>query len=104
MGVGDLAVHVEYRRVALEAHDADHRAVPELEQLELQLGDERIGVAIADDTQARCFLAERDALVFRSADADADDDGRARQAAMAERDERIDEESLEAGDAVAGEE
>ena len=104
VGVGDLAVHVEHRRVALEAHDADHRAVAQFQQLQFELGDERIGVPVADEAQAGCFLAERDALVFRAADADADDHRRARQAAMAERDQRVDEEPLDAGDAVAGEE
>ena len=67
-------------------------------------GDERVGMAIADNAQAGCFLAERDALVLGAADADADDHRRAGQAAMAEGDERVDEEALEAGDAVAGEE
>ena len=104
MGVGDFAVDVEHRRVALEAHDADHGAVAQFEQFQFEFGDERIGVAVADETQAGGFFAERDALVFRAADADADDDGRAGQAAVAEGDERVDEEPLEAGDAVAGEE
>ena len=104
VGVGDLDVDVGHRRVALEAHDADHGFVAQLEQLEFEVGHERIGVAVADEAEARCFLAERDALIFRAADADADDHGRARQAAMAEADERVDEEAFDAGDAVAGEE
>ena len=104
VGVGDFAVDVEHGRVAFEAHDADHRAVAEFEQFEFEFGDERIGVAVADEAEARCFFTECDALIFRAADADADDDGRAGEAAVAEGDERVDEEPFDAGDAVAGEE
>src|SRR5689334_6003364 len=61
-------------------------------------------MAVANDAEAGCFFAECDALIFRAADADADNHGRAREAAMTERHERVDEEPLEARDSVAGEE
>jgi hypothetical protein len=70
-------VHIEHGRIALEAHDADHRAVAKLQKFEFELRDERIGVPIAHQPQARSFFAERHALIFRSADADADDQRRA---------------------------
>src|SRR5262249_38093055 len=62
--VGDLAMDIEHWRVALEAHDADHRAIAEFEQFQLKLGHERIGMPVAHESQARRLLAERDALVF----------------------------------------
>src|SRR5206468_4353746 len=104
-GVGKLhlAVRRDDERGARKPHRTDADVVAQRGQLVLERRDRRVGVPAADRAQARRLLPETHAGVLRAADAEADDRGLARQAALAELHERVDEEALDAGDAVGWE-
>src|SRR6266516_757293 len=87
-----LDVALENGHVAAEPHGADPRFVQELEQLVLELGDDRVGIPRPDRPRDR-FLGEIHRVVGRAADPDADDPGRARLAAGA--DDRLEDELLD---------
>src|SRR5581483_8193016 len=97
--VGVLDVAVEDGHVPAEAHRPDPRLVQELEELVLELGHDRIGVARPDRPHDR-LLGEVHRVVGRAADADADDPRRARLAAGA--DDRLEHELLDPLHAVGG--
>ena len=99
MCVGVLDVALEDGDVAAEAHRPDAGLVEELEELVLQLGDVRVGIARADRPRDR-LLGEVHGVVGAAADADADDPRRARLPAGA--DDRLEDELLHALHAVGG--
>ena len=85
VGVGDLDVHVG--RVAGRArvpHGADAERVGHLQQLVLELGDDRIGMAVPDGPELRRLLGDAECLILGPADTDPDDHGRAGEAAAPE--------------------
>ncbi len=77
--------------------------LPSCLQFLLERGDLRIGIARADDAQAGGLLAEHHADVLRAAEPDADDRRLAGEPALAERDQRVEIEALDAVDPVARE-
>src|SRR5438094_4256383 len=102
--VGDLDVRRHDQRRAGEPHRADADVVAERRELLLEGRDRRVGVPAADDPQAGRFLAQAHARVLRAAEAEPDDRRLAREAALAELHQRVDEEPLDAGDPVRREE
>src|SRR5881628_1228044 len=102
--VGDLDVRGHDQRRAGEPHRADADVVAERRELLLEGRDRRVGVPAADDPQAGRFLAQAHARVLRAAEAEPDDRRLAREAALAELHQRVDEEPLDAGDPVRREE
>src|SRR2546425_110381 len=102
--VGDLDVRGHDQRRAGEPHRADADVVAERRELLLEGRDRRVGVPAADDPQAGRFLAQTHARVLRAAEAEPDDRRLAREAALAELHQRVDEEPLDAGDPVRREE
>src|SRR4051795_11064162 len=92
VGVRVLYVVLQHGQVAAQAHRADAGLVQQLEQLVLELRDERIAVARPDRAHDR-LLGEVHRVVGRAADPDADDPGRARLAAGA--DDRLEHELLD---------
>src|SRR3989475_13125431 len=98
--VGDLDVRGHDQRRAGEPHRADADVVAERRELLLEGRDRRVGVPAADDPQAGRFLAQAHARVLRAAEAEPDDRRLAREAALAELHQRVDEEPLDAGDPV----
>src|SRR6185312_1325659 len=93
--VGVLDVALEHGHVAAEPHWADARLVEELEELVLELRDERVGIARADRARDR-LLREVHGVVGRAAEPDPDDPGWARLAARV--DDRVEHEALDPGD------
>jgi hypothetical protein len=102
--VRHLDVRGDDERRAGEPHRADADVVAERGQLLLEGRDRRVGVAAADDAQAGRLLAETYARVLRATEAEPDDRRLAREAALAELHQRVDEEPLDAGDPVRREE
>src|SRR5438128_2334204 len=102
--VGDLDVRGHDQRRAGEPHRANADVVAERRELLLEGRDRRVGVPAADDPQAGRFLAQAHARVLRAAEAEPDDRRLAREAALAELHQRVDEEPLDAGDPVRREE
>ena len=72
-------------------------------ELHLDGGDAGVGIAVADDAQARRLLAQHHADVLGAAQPDADDGGLAGEPALAELDQRIEIELLDVVEAVGRE-
>ena len=73
VGVADLDMAIDHHGGADEAHGPHADRVAELLQLQLQLGDLGVRVAVADHAQAGGLLAEGHANVLGAADTDPDD-------------------------------
>ena len=101
MGVTDLDMAVDHHGGADEAHGPHADGIAERLELFLQLGDRRVGVALADRPQARRLLAERHRDILGAAEPDADDGRLTGQPALAEGDQDVEEEPLDAVDPVA---
>ena len=102
MAIADFDVAIDHHRGADKAHGAHADGVAEFLELFFQRGDFRIGIARADDAQARRLLAQHHAGVLGAAEPDADDRGLAGEPALAEADQRVEIKPLDAFDAVAG--
>src|SRR6266508_1069406 len=92
MCVRVLDVARQHRHVAPEAHRADARLVEQLEQLLLELGHVRVGIACTHRARDR-LLREIHCVVRATPDADADDAGRTGLATRA--DDRLEHELLD---------
>ena len=102
--VRDLDVRGDHERRAGEAHRPDADVIAERRQVGLEPRDGGVGMTAADRPQARRLLAEANARVLGAPDADAHDGRLAGEPALAELHERVDEEALDAADAVGREE
>ena len=103
MAVTDLDVAVDHHMLADKSHGAHADGIAELLQLVLERGDARVAVAVADGAQAGGALAENHAAVLGPAKPDPDDGWLAGKAALAEGDEAVEIETLDALDPVGGE-
>src|SRR6516165_11200692 len=102
VAIADLDVAVDHHGAADESHGAHADAVAEVLQLRFDGGDAGVGIAVADDAQAGRLLAEYHRDVLGAAEPDADDGGLAGEAALAELDQRVEIEPLDAVEAVGG--
>src|SRR5262249_6228520 len=101
VAIADLDVAIDHHRGAHEPHSAHADAVAELLEFLLQRGDLGIRIARSDHAQAGRLLAQHHAGILGAAEPDADDRRLAREPALAEADERVEIEALDAVDAVA---
>lgn len=84
MSVCHLDVAIHHHRGADEAHRSHADPIAEVLQLHFERSDLRIGVTVADDTEARGLLAYGHRRILRSAKAYADDRRLAGEPATAE--------------------
>ncbi len=103
VAIADLDVAIDHHGAAHESHGAHADVVAELLELHLDGGDARVGIAVADHAQARRLLAQHHADVLGAAEPDADDGRLAGEPALAELDQRVEVEPLDAVEAVGRE-
>ena len=103
MRVADFDMAIDDHGFADESHWPHADIVAHLLEFQFQRGDLRVRVPVAHRAQAGRLLAEGDGNVLAAAEPDADDGRLAGETAAAELVHHIEEEPLNAVDAVAGE-
>src|SRR5215216_3592687 len=92
---------IDHHRRSHEAHGSHTDRISDVLQLVLERGDLRIGIARADNAQARGLLAEDHAGIFRTSKANADDSRLTGEPSFAEPDQGVEVKALDTLDSVA---
>src|SRR5262249_51716904 len=103
MAVADLDMAIHHHGAAHEYHGTHTDAVAESLELLFERGDPGVGIARANDAQARCLLAQNHRNVLGATEPHADDRRLTGEPTPAEGDQRVEVEALDAVDAVARE-
>ena len=93
---------IDHHGRADKTHCPHANTVAEILQLIFERGDLLVGIAVADSAQTGRLLTQLHTGVFRAADADTYDRGLTGKAALAEGNQRIKQEPLDAINAVTG--